>query len=200
MPNPTDTFLSGSNIDFIEGLYARWLEDPTSVDASWRELFAGTTATGRPFLGSGDLRAQPTNGHAAANGAAAKAVNGNGAAAVAQAPAAARTQVSVADVPAALAAMQLQARVDQTLYAFRLRGHLLAQIDPLGRPRPQMNHIADLAMASDAAFSPEELEQVVDSSEVFADRKRVKLRELLARLRRTYCGHVGVEYMNVLDS
>ncbi|MGZ6161899.1 MAG: 2-oxoglutarate dehydrogenase E1 component, partial [Myxococcaceae bacterium] len=145
-------------------------------------------------------RAQPTNGHAAANGAAAKAVNGNGAAAVAQAPAAARTQVSVGDVPAALAAMQLQARVDQTLYAFRLRGHLLAQIDPLGRPRPQMNHIADLAMASDAAFSPEELEQVVDSSEVFADRKRVKLRELLARLRRTYCGHVGVEYMNVLDS
>ncbi|MGZ6140443.1 MAG: 2-oxoglutarate dehydrogenase E1 component, partial [Myxococcaceae bacterium] len=100
----------------------------------------------------------------------------------------------------ALAAMQLQARVDQTLYAFRLRGHLLAQIDPLGRPRPQMNHIADLAMASDAALSPDELEQVVDTSEVFADRKRVKLRELLARLRRTYCGHVGVEYMNVLDS
>ncbi len=197
MPNPTDTFLSGSNIDFIEGLYARWLEDPTSVDASWRELFAGTTATGQPLLGSGDGRAQPTNGHAAANGAATKPVNGNGAAAVAQA---ARTQVSVADVPAALAAMQLQARVDQTLYAFRLRGHLLAQIDPLGRPRPQMNHIADLAMASDAAFSPDELEQVVDSSEVFADRKRVKLRELLARLRRTYCGHVGVEYMNVLDS
>ncbi|MGZ6135617.1 MAG: thiamine pyrophosphate-dependent enzyme, partial [Myxococcaceae bacterium] len=197
MPNPTDTFLSGSNIDFIEGLYARWLEDPTSVDASWRELFAGTTATGRPFLGSGDDRAQPTNGHGAANGAAAKAVNGNGAA---QAPATARTQVSVGDVPAALAAMQLQARVDQTLYAFRLRGHLLAQIDPLGRPRPQMNHIADLAMASDAAFSPDELEQVVDTSEVFADRKRVKLRELLARLRRTYCGHVGVEYMNVLDS
>ncbi|MGZ6097400.1 MAG: 2-oxoglutarate dehydrogenase E1 component [Myxococcaceae bacterium] len=200
MPNLTDTFLSGSNIDFIEGLYARWLEDPTSVDASWRELFAGTTATGRPLLGSGDDRAQPTNGHGAANGAAAKAVNGNGAAAVAQAPATARTQVSVGDVPAALAAMQLQARVDQTLYAFRLRGHLLAQIDPLGRPRPQMNHIADLAMASDAAFSPDELEQVVDSSEVFADRKRVKLRELLARLRRTYCGHVGVEYMNVLDS
>ena len=27
MPNPTDTFLSGSNIDFIEGLYARWLAD-----------------------------------------------------------------------------------------------------------------------------------------------------------------------------
>ncbi|HUM13880.1 MAG TPA: 2-oxoglutarate dehydrogenase E1 component [Myxococcaceae bacterium] len=200
MSNPTDTFLSGSNIDFIEGLYARWLEDPGSVDPSWQQLFAGTRTDGRPLLGSGDGRAQPTNGHGTGNGSAAtaKPMNGNGAT-VATAPA--RIQaVSVGDVPAALAAMQLQARVDQTLYAFRLRGHLLAQLDPLGRPRPQMHHIADLAMASDGEFRPEELEQLVDSSEVFADRKRVKLRELLARLRRTYCGHLGVEYMTLLDS
>ena len=66
--------------------------------------------------------------------------------------------------------------------------------------RPEMNHVADLAMASDAPFAPEELEQVVDSSEVFADRKRVKVTELLGRLRRTYCGHIGVEYMTLYDS
>jgi 2-oxoglutarate dehydrogenase E1 component len=199
MPNPTDTFLSGSNIDFIEGLYARWLEDPSSVDASWRELFSRTSAGGHPILGSDGLP-RTTNGQRAPNGAAAVAgpVNGNGAAVV-TAPARAAL-VTVGDVPASLAAMQLQARVDQTLYAFRLRGHLLAQLDPLGRPRPAMSHIADLAMASDAAFSPEELEQVVDSSDVFADRKRVKLKELLARLRRTYCGHIGVEFMSLLDS
>ncbi len=200
MANPTDTFLSGSNIDFIEGLYARWLEDPASVDPSWRELFSGTSPGGRPLLGSTDGRPRQTNGHPATNGAAvsAKGANGHGAAA-AIAPARGQA-VTVGDLPAALSAMQLQARVDQTLYAFRLRGHLLAQLDPLGRPRPRMNHIADLAMASDAAFSPEELEQVVDSSEVFPDRKRVKLRDLLARLRRTYCGHIGVEYMGLLDS
>ena len=80
--------------------------------------------------------------------------------------------MSVGDVPASLAAMQLQSRVDQTLYAFRLRGHLLAQIDPLGRPRPQMNHVADLAWRATRRFTAEELEQVVDSSDVFADRKR----------------------------
>jgi 2-oxoglutarate dehydrogenase E1 component len=196
MPNPTDTFLSGSNIDFIEGLYARWLEDPASVDPSWRELFSGTGTGGRPLLGS-DGEAAPINGHGAANGAAvAKAVNGNGAAA-----AAARGQpVELADVPAALAAMQLQAKVDQTLYAFRLRGHLLAQIDPLGRPRPMVSHTADLAMASDSAFTAEELEQLVDSSDVYPDRNRVKLREVLGRLRRTYCGHLGVEYMTLYDS
>ncbi len=201
MSNPTDTFLSGSNIDFIEGLYARWLEDPASVDPSWRELFSRTRTDGRPFLGSGDGRAQPTNGQGTTNGSAvaARAANGGNGTAPSAAPARAQL-VSVGEAPASLAAMQLQSRVDQTLYAFRLRGHLLAQIDPLGRSRPQMNHIADLAMASDTAFSPEELEQVVDSADVFADRKRVKLRELLARLRRTYCGHIGVEYMTLYDS
>ena len=82
MPNPTDTFLSGSNIDFIEGLYARWLEDPASVDPSWRELFSGTASTGRPITGSTDGQPRPTNGHAGANGSAAvaRATNGNGAA------------------------------------------------------------------------------------------------------------------------
>src|SRR5215469_2499271 len=203
MPNPTDTFLSGSNIDFIEGLYARWLEDPSSVDPSWRELFSGTRTEGRPLLGSGDGRAQPTNGHGAGNGpaVAARAVNGgNGAAVVVPGTPARGQLVTVGDVPAALAAMQLQARVDQTLYAFRLRGHLLAQIDPLGRPRPAVSHIADLAMASDSAFTADELEQLVDSSDVFPDRKRVKLHELLGRLRRTYCGHLGVEYMTLYDS
>jgi len=201
MPNPTDTFLSGSNIDFIEGLYARWLEDPSSVDPSWRELFSGTRNEGRPLLGSGDGQVQPTNGRGAGNGSpvAARSVNGGNGTAPSGAPARAQL-VTVGEVPAGLAAMQLQSRVDQTLYAFRLRGHLLAQIDPLGRPRPQMNHIADLAMASDAAFTPEELEQVVDSSDVFADRTRVRLRDLLVRLRRTYCGHIGVEYMTLYDS
>ena len=88
--------------------------------------------------------------------------------------------------------MALQARVDQTLYAFRLRGHLLAQLDPLGRPRPPLEHAADLAMVTDQAFTPAELDQVVDGNGVFAEGRRVRLRDLLDRLRRTYCGHIGV--------
>src|SRR5215813_6559561 len=160
MPNAPDTFLSGSNIDFIEGLYARWLEDPTSVDPSWRELFAGTVGSGRPLLatnGDGLTIARPTTPR----------TNGNGHGAVVQTLAPAPTLT-----PVPRGAMQLQARVDQTLYAFRLRGHLLAQIDPLGRPRAPVSHVADLAMASNEAFTAQELELEVDSSNVFPDRTR----------------------------
>jgi 2-oxoglutarate dehydrogenase E1 component len=177
-----DSFLTGANIDFIEGLYARWLEDPSSVDASWSDLFA-KSGGGRPLtLDTGQRRA--TNGHAPAS-------SGNGA----QAP-----SIHVALPAVSAAGMGLQARVDQTLYAFRLRGHLLAQLDPLGRPRPPLEHAADLAMVTDQAFTPAELEQVVDSSGVFAGEPRVRLRDLLDRLRRTYCGRIGVEFMTLLDS
>src|SRR6202035_1079395 len=33
------SFLSGANAPFIEELYARFLEDPESVEASWRTFF-----------------------------------------------------------------------------------------------------------------------------------------------------------------
>ncbi len=38
MSNFQDSYLSGGNIEFIEALYARYLEDPTTVDPSWREF------------------------------------------------------------------------------------------------------------------------------------------------------------------
>src|SRR5208283_2980663 len=54
-----DSFLSGANIDFIEGLYARWLEDPNSVDASWRELFQRSGGSGQALT----VDRPATNGH-----------------------------------------------------------------------------------------------------------------------------------------
>src|SRR5215831_18707603 len=166
MANVQESYLSGSNIDFIEGLYARFLEDPASVDPSWRQLFEKQKREGRPIY---------VNGRTPAPQAAA--------------------------VPSDLTAqrMRLQARVDQTIYAFRLRGHLVAQLDPLGRPRPRLDHIADYPLVNEEHFSPSELEQLVDPDGVFEE-KQVQLRELMGRLRRTYCGHVGVEFMRVTDS
>src|SRR6478735_2694760 len=34
------SFLYGGNSAFVEGLYAKWANDPNSVDASWRAFFA----------------------------------------------------------------------------------------------------------------------------------------------------------------
>jgi 2-oxoglutarate dehydrogenase E1 component len=181
--NPNESFLSGGNIDFIESLYARFLEDPASVDGSWRELFAGWGG-GRPIVAGLPAGGAPLKAPAGAysNGTHANGAVGHGVLAAA---------ASGPD-------RRLQARVDAAIYAFRLRGHLLAQLDPLGRPRPTLEHWADLAMAEPNAFTASEQEQVVDANEVVP--KAARLSELLERLRRTYCHHVGVEYMTILDS
>jgi 2-oxoglutarate dehydrogenase E1 component len=188
MANFQDSFLSGSNIDFIEALYARYLEDPSSVDPSWREVFERNNGSGRPIF-SATLIEQPAPAAIAGKGG-----NGKGAAsaAVATGPQAAPTVAFTQD-------MGLQARVDQATTAFRLRGHLRAHLDPLGRPRPPLEHVADISLVDDSHFSAAEVEQMVESANVFPE-ARVRLKELLGRLRRTYTGSIGVEFMQMLDS
>jgi 2-oxoglutarate dehydrogenase E1 component len=171
-----DSILSGANIDFIEGLYARYLENPSSVEPSWREYFDGVKGPGKPIYRRATNGKNGSNGHAAAFSAPVVQLD------------ASQTEM-----------MGLQARVDQTIYAFRLRGHLLAQLDPLGRPRPGLSHNADLSMVNTRHFTEAELEQYVDPADVFPS-SRVRLRDLMDRLRKTYCHHIGVEFMSLLNS
>ncbi|WIG92791.1 2-oxoglutarate dehydrogenase E1 component [Myxococcus sp. SDU36] len=190
MANFQDTFLSGANIDFIEGLYARYLEDPASVDASWREVFDRSNGAGRPIFSTRLL--EPVPAPAATQG------GGKGAAAKAQ-PAAAAQAAPVAAPGQTAQDISLQARVDHVIFAFRLRGHLRAKLDPLGRPRPALEHVADVALVDDSHFTDAEAEQRVETNGVFGE-QRVRLADLLARLRRTYTDTIGVEYMHMLDS
>lgn len=188
MANFQDTFLSGANIDFIEGLYARYLEDPSSVDASWREVFERNDGAGRPIFNTKLLEVPAP---------AVQPGKANGKAAAKEAPAAAAAPAAPAAAPSQ--ALELQSKVDQTLFAFRLRGHLRARLDPLDRPRPALEHIADVGMVDDGHFSAREREQEVESSGTFPQ-QRVKLGDLLNRLHRTYTGSIGVEVMQILDS
>ncbi|RYZ34794.1 MAG: 2-oxoglutarate dehydrogenase E1 component, partial [Myxococcaceae bacterium] len=190
MANFQDSFLSGANIDFIEGLYARFLDDPSSVDVSWREVFERNNGTGRPIFNAKQLEAPAPvvpEGKGKGNGKANGAV---------QAPAAA---VAPAAPVAPAQDIGLQSKVDQAITAFRLRGHLRATLDPLERPRPPLGHIADVALMDENHFNARELEQAVECNNVFPQ-QRVRLSELVTRLRRTYSGHIGVEFMQMLDS
>jgi 2-oxoglutarate dehydrogenase E1 component len=88
----------------------------------------------------------------------------------------------------------LQDRVDQLVRAFRVRGHLMAEIDPLGRPRPglpeldpRFYHLTDADM--DRSFSTDTIEGPQSMS----------LRQILKRLRNTYCRSIGVQFMHMDD-
>lgn len=87
-----------------------------------------------------------------------------------------------------------QNRVDHLVYHYRDIGHLAADLDPLGTKRP---FPANLEMAS-FELSEADLDERFDPG-FFPIESPAKLRDLIAALHETYCGHIGVEYMHIQD-
>src|SRR5579863_223992 len=125
-----DTFLSGSNATFIAELYARYLHDPGAVDETWRQFFAQLgdepAALERDLRGPGwglERSHVLTNGH------------GNGAEAAVTLPAGSVDELRRTAVDS-IRALQL-------IRSYRVRGHLEANLDPLGlmkiEPHPELD-------------------------------------------------------------
>ncbi len=91
--------------------------------------------------------------------------------------------------------LYLQSRVDKLIEHYRLQGHAAAAIDPLGRPR------GSAARGLDPAYfdlGPEHMDREFDPAMLMPGR-RASLRQILAKLQKTYCGSVGVEYWHLHD-
>ncbi|HLU13222.1 MAG TPA: 2-oxoglutarate dehydrogenase E1 component, partial [Arenimonas sp.] len=160
--------LAGGNAAFIEDLYEQYLVDPDSVPAAWKSYFDG--------LGGRSAGDVP---HSAV---------------MAQVQAAARDGRHAGGLDAEAA--RKQTAVGKLVTAYRSRGHLAAELDPLGMwQRPEAPDL-DLPFHG---LSQADLDQEFAASTFFgAD--RFKLRDLLARLRATYCGSIGAEYMHISDA
>src|SRR4029453_19029437 len=88
----------------------------------------------------------------------------------------------------------LQDRVDQLVRAHRVRGHMIARIDPLGTARP------GLPQLEPAFFGPQDEHMDLPvSSGTMKWEGTPTLRRILERLRRTYTRYIGVQYMHIHD-
>src|SRR5947209_3975791 len=84
--------------------------------------------------------------------------------------------------------------IAELVHTYRELGHLVADLDPLGgSPREH-----PLLRLSELGFGERDLDRVVDWAP-FKGGPRGPLRELIAALRETYCGTLGVEYLSVAD-
>ena len=170
------TPLYGSNAAYIEALYDQYLRDPASVDASWREWFAK--------LGPGR---QGEQSHTAL----------------------VETIARRARVPRTLAAPQggaddaglasaKQGAVSRLVQIWANRGHLVANLDPLGlleRPRPRVLEL-DYFGLSEADLDTE----FFTGSRTGSIAQRLPLREIIAQLRHIYAGPIGAEFAHVSDT
>ena len=165
------TPLSGANATYVEALYEQYLRNPDGIDPAWRDYFDA--------LGPADA---PERAHRAVI-----------------AGVAARSQASAAGrAPARSDGGEKQAAVSRLIQIYSNRGHLIAHIDPLGllqRPRPRVLDL-DYAGLSEADLDTE----FVTTSRNDWIPRRATLREIMARLERVYCGHIGAEFAHVSNS
>ncbi|MEV0153149.1 multifunctional oxoglutarate decarboxylase/oxoglutarate dehydrogenase thiamine pyrophosphate-binding subunit/dihydrolipoyllysine-residue succinyltransferase subunit [Micromonospora sp. NPDC050686] len=86
------------------------------------------------------------------------------------------------------------ARVHELIHAYRVRGHLMADTDPLEfkiRKHPDLDVLQH-------GLTLWDLDRTFPVNG-FAGRQRMKLRSILGVLRDSYCRRVGIEYMHIQD-
>jgi len=191
------SFLSGTNAAFVEDLYARFQTDPQSVDAEWRTFFSSLGDASADVLreNQGASWAR-TDWPMQANGEMVSAIDGNWPAAdeatirtklQTQAPAASEEEIRASTLDSVRAIMMIR--------AYRIRGHLDANLDPLAL-RTESHH-PELNPES-YGFGPEDFDRPIFLDYVLG-LETATIREMLVILRRTYCDTFAVEFMHVSD-
>ena len=160
-------------------MYLAWKDDPSSVHKSWDAYFKTGQYTAPPDL------YEPYSSSTRE-----------------PAPRSSSPSASSSSSPSSSGAVD-PAKIVQLVRAFQVRGHLIANLDPLGvlPPRPEHEEL-DVAKYG---LSEGDMEREVDLSGLAADvkgfldrgRRKVTLREILTRLKETYCGTIGYEYMHI---
>jgi 2-oxoglutarate dehydrogenase E1 component len=112
----------------------------------------------------------------------------------ASALASAATSASHAHATAPIIDSLKQSRVHHLINTYRSIGHHESHLDPLSDP-PARHPKLSLAQLD---LDEDDLDTVFDIG-TYLGGGQMKLRDIIANLRRTYCGHVGVEYMHIQD-
>ncbi|MGB1706481.1 MAG: 2-oxoglutarate dehydrogenase E1 component [Rubripirellula sp.] len=160
------------SLDYIDDLYVQYVRDPASVSENWRKYF-------EQFLvgngNAGKTRASSEGGRIARHGGDAQD-NGS-------------TDESASQ---ALWLARIQDRVNNLVREYRVRGHLVADLDPLGFDRPDSPELnpnvyglnqEDLSRPFNGASVETELGGTIDA--------------ILTRLRNTYCRSIGAQFMHI---
>ncbi len=205
------TFLYGGNAAFVEDLYGRYAADAGSVPADWRAYFdafhetpqAISDAARGPGWSRTPTPAPRPDWLSALDGlwpaVEAKAGAAIKARAPAPAPADAPPAKAVAVAPASPGAVRAatldSVRAIMMIRAYRIRGHLAANLDPLGLE--VRGDTTELDPAT-YGFGEGDLDRPIFLDFVLG-LETATVREIVEILRRTYCGTVGVQYMHIAD-
>ena len=166
------TMPSHLNLAYLEGLYSDYLRDPASAPPEWQRYFKGL------------INGEPAD-QASALGPSFPAYS------VFDPPAGRRAEPVRPD-ESGMAGRQ--ERVDALIRSFRTRGHIIAQVDPLRQPKAMPPELDP----GYHGLTDADLERPFACATMEPDRL-LPLREILERLRNTYCRSIGVQFMHIDD-
>ncbi|MFP5480661.1 MAG: 2-oxoglutarate dehydrogenase E1 component [Alphaproteobacteria bacterium] len=199
------SFLDGANADYVDQLAARHAQDPGSVDPQWAAFFQSLgdsevdtkrAATG-PSWARADWPPQPADDLTAA-------LTGEWAApppAKEGKAAGAKIAAKAAEAGVQLTEEQIQRAVLDSIRAlmiiraYRIRGHLAADLDPLGLAEKKSH--PELEPAS-YGFSEADMDRPIFIDNVLG-LTHASMREIIDILKRTYCGTFALQYMHISD-
>ena len=194
------SFMQGHNAEYLEQLYARWANDPNAVDAAWADFFrqlgdaeldvkkeaAGPSwaRTDWPPVPSDDLTAAldgqwpaPVETKAAGKKIVEKA---------------AEKGIQLSDEQVKRAVLD-SVRALMIIRAYRIRGHLIADIDPLNMrdktPHPELD-------PKSYGFTDADMDRPIFIDNVLG-LQVASMRQIMDIVKRTYCGTFALQYMHI---
>jgi 2-oxoglutarate dehydrogenase E1 component len=194
------SFLYGGNADYIEDLYARYQDNPSSVDAQWQEFFSKLADDPQAVKHSAKGASwEKPNWPIPANGELVSALDSNWPK-IEKAIGEKIAAKVAADPQAAPAGAVEQATRDSVkalmmIRAYRMRGHLQADLDPL-QIQPKGDH--EELHPSSYGFTEADWDRKIFIDHVLG-LEFATIREMLTILRRTYCSTIGYEFMHISD-
>lgn len=168
MSNSSDSasYLHGQNALYLSGLYAQFLKNPGSVDASWAQVFNNLDEGAKSVLDE-VMHAESVP------------------APVANAPALDQSQ-AITDAT----------RVAMLIRCYQVRGHLLANLDPLNLEKREYQKELDPLTYG---FVESDYDRPIFLGGSL-HRQTATLREICDLLEKIYASSIGVEYMHIQDS
>ncbi len=195
---PQSTFASfGINAGIVEEIHESYQLDPALVDESWNEAFGAPSKT-PPASPPSPPPSPPSPPRQSSRSQA--AVPAPPPVAIAEVAHSLETPAALSPAPTPVAQpMDLRqadksARVLRLIHSYRARGHRVASSDPLGG---QSTYFPELDPAH-YGFGNDDLDVLFPAGDLPGGSVQ-SLRDILDRLKTTYCRTIGVEYTHVQD-
>ncbi|MBQ4808399.1 2-oxoglutarate dehydrogenase E1 component [Phaeobacter sp. HS012] len=196
------SFMQGHNAEYLEQLYAQYANDPNAVDAAWAEFFrqmgdaeldVKAEAAG-PSWARADWPPAPNDDLTGAlTGEWPAPAEAKGAGKKIKEQAAAKG-VEVTDDQVQRAVLD-SIRALMLIRAYRIRGHLAANLDPLGMREEAQHPELD---PRTYGFTEADMDRPIFIDNVLG-LQVASMRQIVSIVKRTYCGTFALQYMHISD-